>query len=121
MIDLYSQGSQSSFRIASHSFDFSCLKEKKGLLATDNFSCLVKVIAENARAATLDDSYKSVRQFLESVWPSERQTESAGWRRERFGRYTIGSKMELNNDKQFTRYSRLRNYLQINRRLYETE
>ncbi len=121
MLDLYSQGSNSNVRIAANNFDFSCLGEKKGLLATENFSRLVKLIGEHAPAATFDDAYKSVRQLLEQVWPSERQTESSGWRRERFGRYTVGSKTELNNERQFTRYSRLRNYLHTNRPLYEIE
>jgi hypothetical protein len=119
MIDVYSQGSNSGVRIAANNFDFSCLQQKKTLLATENFSRLVKFIGEHAPTATFDDSYKSVRQLLEQVWTSERQTESSGWRRERFGRYTVGSKTELNNQRQFTRYSRLRNYLHTNRQLYE--
>ena len=121
LFDIYSHGSNSNVRIVANNFDFSCLHERKGLLATENFSRLITLIVEHAPAATLDDSYKSVRQLLEQVWPSERQTESSGWKREGFGRYSVGSKTELNNDKQFTRYSRLRNYLHTNRHLYETE
>ena len=121
VMDVYSQGSNSSIRISANNFDFSCLKDKKGLLATENFARLIKLITEHAPKATLDETYKSARQLLEQVWPSERQTESSGWRRERFGRYSVGSKTQLNNERQFTRYSRLRNYLNINRHLYEID
>ena len=65
------------------------------------------------RRRAYDDSFNSVRKALEPVWPAEQQNESSGWRRERPGKYSIGSATELNKrNADFSRYSRLRYHLQ---------
>ncbi|MGH9969527.1 MAG: hypothetical protein ACREBG_17260 [Pyrinomonadaceae bacterium] len=109
VVDLYSE-SDGKFRILANGFDFSCLRDKK-LIAAENFSSLLKLIRERAPEAEYDDSYNSCRQALDLVWPSEQQTGSSGWRRERPGKFSIGAVMESNNEVQFTRYSRLRYFL----------
>jgi len=99
------------FRFAANSFDFSCLESNKGLLAGENIARLLQLFREYASGVVYDDSYNSVRKILEPVWPSEQQNESSGWRRDRPGKYSIGSIMELTNEMQFSRYSRLRHHL----------
>lgn len=106
VIDIYGSDTQ-SFRIGANNFDFSCLSEKKGLLAGTNFQILVDLLRARAPLADYDDSYKLIRQVLEVAWPSERQTMSRGWRREFPGKYSIGSVTAASNEMQFTRYTRL--------------
>ncbi len=110
VLDLYTRVQTTPYRITANSFDFSCLGKNKGLLASDNISRLINVFREHAPYAGFDDSFNSVRKALEAVWPSEQQNESSGWRRERPGKYSIGSVTKLTNEMQFLRYSRLRYY-----------
>ena len=109
--DFYVHTQAPPFRIAANSFDFSCLGTNKGLLAGENIERLLQLFQERAPHAEYDDSFNVVRKTLEPVWPSEQQSESSGWRRDRPGKYSIGSVMELSNEPQFSRYSRLRHYL----------
>ena len=109
--DLYTPAQAMPFRFAANSFDFSCLASKKGLLAGENIARLLQLFREYAPRVEYDDSFNSLRKILEPVWPSEQQNESSGWRRDRPGKYSIGSIMELTNETQFSRYSRLRHHL----------
>ena len=109
--DLYARAPAIPFRFAANSFDFSCLESNKGLIAGENIARLLQLFREHAPGVEYDDSLNSVRKTLEPVWPSEQQNESSGWRRDRPGKYSIGSIMELTNEMQFSRYSRLRRHL----------
>lgn len=115
VVDFYTKKQTVPYRIAANSFDFSCLGENKGLLASENISTLLNLIRHHAPHAEYDDSFNSVRKPLEAVWPPEQQNESSGWRRERPGKYSIGSVTELSNEMQFLRYSRLRYHFQAER------
>jgi len=115
VLDLYSEDPDSSFRIHSNGFDFSGLKGKK-LLVAENFSLLLNLIREKALRAEYDDAYNSHRHALEVVWPCGQQTASSGWRRQRFGKYTVGAVSESSNEDQFSRYSRLRYFLKAGAR-----
>ncbi len=112
VVELYTRKQTTPYRIAANSFDFSCLENRKNLLASENILVLQKVFHDYALHAEYDDSYNSVRKALETVWPSEQQNESSGWRRERPGKYSIGSVTETSNEMQFSRYSHLRYFLQ---------
>jgi hypothetical protein len=112
VVEFYTRGQQLPYRITANSFDFSCLGEKKGLLAGENLVELLSLFCDNAPEVERDDSYNVARKLLEAVWPAESQNESAGWRREAPGKYSIGSVTEVSNDTQFMRYSRLRYFLQ---------
>jgi hypothetical protein len=105
--DLYSEDPDRKFRILANGFDFSGLRGKR-LLVAENFSMLLKLIRDKAPLAEYDDGYNSCRHALEIVWPCGQQTEASGWRRLRFGKYTVGAVSESSNEDQFTRYSRLR-------------
>ena len=112
VVDVYIRTQTIPYRIAANSFDFSCLGSMKGLLVGENIRLLLQLFRERAPDAEYDDSFNSARKNLELVWPSEQQNESVGWRRDRPGKYSIGSVMELSNEAQFIRYSRLRHHLQ---------
>lgn len=110
VVELYTQQQGIPYRITANSFDFSCLGKKKSLVASENILVLVNFFRVYAPHVEYDDSYNLVRKALEAVWPSEQQNESLGWRRERPGKYSIGSATEIGNEMQFLRYSRLRNF-----------
>jgi hypothetical protein len=112
VVDVYTRNQPVPFRIAANSFDFSCLGAHKELTVSENIFTLLQLIRQHAPQVEYDDSFNSVRKNLEVIWPSEQQNESSGWRRERPGKYSIGSVTGVNNEMQFTRYSRLRHHLQ---------
>jgi hypothetical protein len=114
VVDIFSNNIESILRIAANSFDFSCLEDRKGLLAEENFARLLQLIREHTPNAVFDDSYRTVKQALEPVWSSEGQTESRGWKRGRPGKITFEAVTEISNESQFTRYARLRHYLSLN-------
>ncbi|MCA1558250.1 MAG: hypothetical protein LC731_06900, partial [Acidobacteria bacterium] len=102
------RASRTGWRVASDSFDFSCLAERKGLIAAQNFATLIEVLRERSPNMHVDDSYNRLRHALAPVWPPEERTESKGLRRERPGRLNVEAVMTSDNEMQFTRYSRLR-------------
>ena len=112
VIDFYTSKHTTTYRIAANSFDFSCLGDRKRLVAAENIMTLLQLFRDHAPQAVYDDSFNYARKALEAVWPAEQQNESSGWRRERPGKYSVGSATELNNEMQFLRYSRLRYHFQ---------
>jgi hypothetical protein len=114
VVDIYRKEQNGNYRIVANRFDFSCLGNRKRLLASENFFVLLELLWEHAPQAVYDHSYNSLRKALDPVWPSEQQTESRGLRRERPGKYSVGTVIEINNEAQFSRYSRLQHYLQRN-------
>lgn len=114
VFDLYARERTASYRIAANSFDFSCLGAAKGLLTSANLTTLIQLFRERAPEIGYDDSFNAVRKLLEVVWPSEQQNESSGWRRDRPGKYSVGTVTGVNNEMQFLRYSRLRYLLSLN-------
>jgi hypothetical protein len=107
--------------VAANSFDFSALGPRKRLVSGENMTTLLEIFREHAAHVEVDDSYTSLRKALEPVWPTEQQNESRGWRRERPGKYSIGSIIEKNNETQFMRYSLLRHYLHLEKRASPNE
>lgn len=114
VLDLYTREQNGGWRILSSNFDFSCLGEAKKLVAGENFAALKKLIVARSTNARLVDSYDSARRNLELVWPSEQQTSSLGWRRERAGKYSTSELAITSNESQFTRYSRLCHFFRVN-------
>ncbi len=112
VLDIHSD--KESWRIEASNFDFSLLGARKGLVTGENLNTLISLLRESAPHAELDDSYTSLRQALEPVWPSEQRTQAIGWHRERPGKYSTSGATESDNENQFTRYSRLRRYLKLN-------
>jgi hypothetical protein len=114
VLDIHAGNKNSSWRIEAGNFDFSLLGARKGLVAGENLNTLIDLIREHAPHMELDDSYTSVRQALEPVWPCEQRSEAIGWQRDRPGKYSTTGATESSNENQFTRYSRLRHYLKLN-------
>jgi hypothetical protein len=113
VLDLYEAGPDAGWRISANNFDFSCLGQKKSLLAAENFQTLVALLRQCAPQAIFDDSYNRARQALSAVWRPEQRTESGGLRHGRFGKFNTGSITIIDYQMQFTRYSRLRHFLKL--------
>lgn len=104
------------FRVLAGGFDYTCLGERKGLMAAENFNTLVAALRERAPSAVHDEEYASLRPLLSDVWPSAERTESLGLRRERAGRFNTEAVTIVSNETQFTRYARLRHLLVLRAR-----
>lgn len=120
VIELFANHGAAPYRIASGSFDFSCLAEKKRLVAAENLSILIEVFRERVPGIVYDQTYNAARKALEPVWRPEQQNESTGWRRGRPGKYSLGRATETTNESQFSRYSRLRYYLSTHPQLSDS-
>ena len=113
--DLYCAVHSETLRISANNFDFSCLGPRKALVVSANMSTLAYTLASKAPQLEVDNSYVAVRQLLDVVWGSEKATRSEGWRREAPGRVTVAATTTDTNEKQFTRYSRLKFHLRQQR------
>lgn len=107
MIDVYSRGDQIGFRIEQKGFDFSCLADDKGILASQNIKFLLEKLKEFAPNARVSDDYLKVREFLGEIWEVEHRTDSLGLKRRGFGKFDFSNLATSNNLGQFTKYSRL--------------
>jgi hypothetical protein len=111
LLDVYTAGDDRGWRIASGSFDFSCLGESKTLMAGQNLSLMIRRLQEEAPQVRYDNSFKSIHHALAFAWPARQQTEARGWRRAPLSRYGTEVVTTSDNEAQFTRYSRLCHYL----------
>ena len=111
VIDFYTAADSFTWRVSANGFDFSCLGNEKALVANENIARLQRVIAARAVNAKVDETYRQVRSVLELAWATQPETQSSGWRRERPGKLSVGMSTTKSNDRQFTRYSRLRYYV----------
>ena len=113
VIDFYTTSHSFTWRINSSGFNFSCLGKDKALIANENIGRLQRLMMAKAVNAHVDESYSRLRNLLELAWPTQPETESSGWRRERPGKLSVGMATTRSNETQFTRYSRLRYYLSL--------
>ena len=107
VLDVHFAGQSEGWRMMAHSFDFSCLEERKSLLVEENFRALAAMLRERAASARYDDSYLRRRRLLGLIWPVVQHTEAGGLRRGRPGRFNTETVTMMSNEMQFTRYSRL--------------
>ncbi len=114
ILDVYAHDLAHSWRIHSNGFDFSCLREAKGLLATNNFARLCEELRACAPDAVWQDAYDQVRPLLATVWPPTQQSASQGWQRTRGSGLTRQTVVTNSNETQFTRFSRLCYHLALN-------
>jgi hypothetical protein len=111
VLDLYARNDPAGFRVHLTGFDFSCLGEQKGMLATENLQLLTELLVAEAPNAKFVDTYDSVRQALGDVWDVESRKDSQGLLRVGFGKREFGTVASTSNLNQFTKYSRLQWHL----------
>jgi hypothetical protein len=110
VIDIYALSGRGGFRILPHGFDFSCLGERKSLLAVENFATLKEMLRNSFPRAIVDETYISKMPVLDRVWPRTVENTSKGMHRVGL---TIARSVgeSVSNEEQFTRYSRMRREL----------
>ena len=113
VVDLYMRSDEVGWRIASSSFDFSCLGPEKALTAFENFTALINLLRLRAPKAEVDDSYRSLRALLRNIWPLEPQTRKGEWHRTGAGKVDVSTVTTIDNEIQFNSYSRLRQRLKL--------
>lgn len=123
MLDIFmsAEGEEGAcgWRIASDDFDYSCLGERKSLLARDNFKALVNLLCAGGPQARLDEEYGRVRRLLDATWPVAERTMSGGLKRDLPGRLNREAVTTTTNEVQFTRYARMLYQIEL-RRVSET-
>ena len=110
VLDIYTRGDDRGWRIRAGNFDFSCLGDKKKLTTFENFTTLITLLREHATAAEFDDWYVRLRGALNNIWPDQASASAKERRRRAFGDFD-SSVTSLDNELQFTRYSRLLRHL----------
>jgi hypothetical protein len=110
VLDLYSTGSDTGFRIVPAGFDFSCLGSEKGAMARENWSRLIQMLSEKLPAVRSDLEFDQLNRSLEVVWPETRRVEAKGLTKTGFGKREFGRGELVSNAEQFLRHSRLRWY-----------
>ncbi|HZI49068.1 MAG TPA: hypothetical protein VFD75_14830 [Pyrinomonadaceae bacterium] len=110
VLDIYTRGDEHGWRIHASNFDFSCLGESKKLTTFENLLSLTSLLRAHASAALFDDWYVRLRSALNDVWPRDSSASVKERRRTAFGDFD-SSVTSIDNQIQFTRYSRLLRYL----------
>jgi len=111
VVDIYSTGDATGYRIHTAGFDFSCLGPEKGLVASENMRRLVARLLATAKGARLVDGFDRVAGRLEDVWPAETHKDHQGLVRTGIGKREFGVTQRTNNVAAFTRFSRLQWYM----------
>lgn len=107
LFDLYAGDDPTGYRILTRGFDFSCLGDRKSMIAGENLRTLVEELAALAPSAVVSNRYAEVRDLLEHVWESDQRRDSQGIRRQGFGRFEMTNVSTSSNAAQFTKFSRL--------------
>lgn len=111
VLDIYRPAHAAGFRVYMAGFDFSCLGDDKGMLASENIRSLAVTLREFAPRARVINNYSQVRHALDAIWPIEARKDAKGLQRAGFGKVEFGSSASTTNAIQFTKYSRLQWHL----------
>lgn len=110
IVDLYCRGDMQGFRIIPHAFDFSVLGDRKTLLTAQNLNRLLEDIIGFSPDVKIDSSYSMSKRMLDKIWEVDERTDRIGTRRIGLAKGSVARRAS-DNIGQFTRYSRLQNYL----------
>lgn len=107
ILDLYTRDDGNGYRVHQAGFDFSCLGDDKGLLASENIRSLIAELKRRAPNAKYINSYSQIRWLLDDVWEIESRKDYQGLQRTGFGKVEFGSVASTSNLTQFNKFSRL--------------
>lgn len=111
IFDIYTRDDATGYRVHQAGFDFSCLGENKGLLASENMRRLITELRKRAPEAVFVDTYGQFRHLLNDVWEIETRKDFHGLRRSGFGKVESASVASSSNLDQFNKFSRLQWHL----------
>jgi hypothetical protein len=110
LIDLYPLDDPVGYRVESKGFDFSCLGDEKSLFAKENMPKLAEKLRAVAPRADFNNDYLRIREELSKVWTVSSRNDSGSLQRS-LGKLSRTSITTISNLRQFTKYSRLQNFL----------
>lgn len=111
IFDLYTRDNATGFRVFQAGFDFSCLGEDKGFLASENLRLLIATLKQRAPNTKYINSYSHIRRLLDDVWELESRKDFHGLQRSGFGKVESASVASTSNLMQFNKFSRLQWHL----------
>lgn len=111
IFDLYTHDDATGYRVYQAGFDYSCLGESMGLLATENMRLLVNDLRQRAANAICVNSYGQIRHLLSDVWEIESRKDFHGLQRSGFGKVESASVASTSNLMQFNKFSRMQFHL----------
>ena len=111
VLDIYTRSDRIGYRVYLAGFDFSCLGDRKGLLAGENMRRLAALLLDSAANARLIESYAKVRHLLDGIWEIESRTDPQGLKRSGFGKVEFGKVETSSNLQQFNKFSRMQWHL----------
>jgi hypothetical protein len=111
VLDIYVRHDAVGFRVMLTGFDFSCLGDDKGLLASENMRRLATRLHQFAPNAKIISDYASVKHALSDVWEIDRRNDSKGMLRSGFARLDFGKTLSSSNLRQLNKFSRLQWHL----------
>lgn len=111
IFDLYRRNDATGFRVYQAGFDFSCIGENMGLLATENMRMLIADLRQRAPEAMCVNSYGQVRHLLNDIWEIESRKDFHGLQRSGFGKVESASVASTSNLTQFNKFSRMQAHL----------
>lgn len=107
VIDVYTSRDDLGYRVQMNGFDFSGLGDAKGMLARENMRMLTVRLKEVATDCRVDTKYHLARPLLDRVWELETETDHLGIFAGSFMSKEKTKVSMMNNQRQFTKYSRL--------------
>ncbi|MGB7203419.1 MAG: hypothetical protein WBD16_14320 [Pyrinomonadaceae bacterium] len=111
IFDLYTRDDATGFRVHQAGFDFSCLGNNKGLLASENMRLLIVELKQRAPNAKYVNSYGQLRHLLNDVWEIESRKDFHGLQRSGVGKVESATVASTSNLVQFNKFSRLQWHL----------
>jgi hypothetical protein len=83
------------------------------MTAFENFTRLIRTLQTRAPHAEVDDTYRNIKAMLANVWPLEPRTRKGEWKRSGAGKMDVATVTTIDNENQFSNYSRLRQQLKL--------
>ncbi len=111
VIDVYTSGSKTGYRLQPTGFDFSCLGSAMRPLAIENWTGLARMLAERLPNVRIDENYSRLRNALDEVWSCEIRNASRGLTVTGLGKRSFAGSSIISNAGQFLRYSRMCQHL----------
>jgi hypothetical protein len=111
LLDIYTKGDGSGFRIQTKGFDFSCLGNDKSLFAAVNIDRLQTMLSSLASSAKTVDEYRANVSVLNTIWEPDMQKDFKGLTRTGLVQSGYANVARTSNLTQFTKYSRLQRQL----------
>jgi hypothetical protein len=111
VVDIYPPNDFYGFRIRASGFDFSCLGERKQPIATANMATLIDELRSRFASGVFVESFAAAAPLIGDIWPLSESRVSSSVTRSTLGGIHKQKVTALDNNVQFTKFSRLQRHL----------